>query len=379
MKPNSNQLQSDLRAGHTWVFTYSADGSRLHEGSSTLFYDDRSYRYDGLERMSGFMKWDPQAQPQPIHVSNPTSCRYDPEGQLVQPCDNGAPKLAYEGHNVVAAGNIGLNWSFVHGPALDDPLMGLARWNTGNKRVFFWVTDGQGRHLVFADSTGRLMSGDYELLYGRNGGKYAGGTSSASSFQADRFSTPTIPGLSFFRNRAYDRNTGRWTQEDPIGVAGGLNLYQFNGNNPVMYTDPFGLKECKERGNCIQGEGGEGEARLFEMRHSDVIVPTDASPLLVIGGIQRKAGAAGTKVVSVSEEFVSRAIERGVKPAAIMDALRNPLKVGETVVDALGRPSQQFVGRGVTVVRNPETGNLITLWRTSTHRVQKLLKELGQE
>jgi RHS repeat-associated protein len=119
--------------------------------------------------------------------------------------------------------------------------MGLARWPTGNKKVFFWVTDGQGRHLVFADSTGGLNSGDYDLLYGRNGGKYAGGTSSASSFQADRFSTPELPGVSFFRNRAYDRNTGRWTQEDPIGIAGGLNLYQFNGNNPVAFTDPFGL------------------------------------------------------------------------------------------------------------------------------------------
>ncbi len=36
-----------------------------------------------------------------------------------------------------------------------------------------------------------------------------------------------MPGLSFFRNRIYDQVTGRWTQEDPIRVAGGLNLYQF--------------------------------------------------------------------------------------------------------------------------------------------------------
>jgi uncharacterized protein RhaS with RHS repeats len=50
-----------------------------------------------------------------------------------------------------------------------------------------------------------------------------------------------VPGLSFYRNRAYDQTTGRWTQEDPIGVAGGLNLYQFNGNNPVSHNDPFGL------------------------------------------------------------------------------------------------------------------------------------------
>jgi uncharacterized protein RhaS with RHS repeats len=52
--------------------------------------------------------------------------------------------------------------------------------------------------------------------------------------------------LSFFRNRFYDQQSGRWTQEDPIGVAGGVNLYQFNGNNPVTFTDPFGLDPCRK-------------------------------------------------------------------------------------------------------------------------------------
>jgi hypothetical protein len=34
---------------------------------------------------------------------------------------------------------------------------------------------------------------------------------------------------------------GIFTQEDPIGYAGGINLYGYVGNNPVMYMDPFGL------------------------------------------------------------------------------------------------------------------------------------------
>src|SRR5437879_13865885 len=32
------------------------------------------------------------------------------------------------------------------------------------------------------------------------------------------------------------------TQEDPIGLAGGLNLYGFAGGDPVNFSDPFGLK-----------------------------------------------------------------------------------------------------------------------------------------
>lgn len=30
-------------------------------------------------------------------------------------------------------------------------------------------------------------------------------------------------------------------QQDPIGLAGGLNLYGFAGGDPVNFSDPFGL------------------------------------------------------------------------------------------------------------------------------------------
>ncbi len=33
----------------------------------------------------------------------------------------------------------------------------------------------------------------------------------------------------------------RFTQQDPIGLAGGLNLYGFAGGDPVNFSDPFGL------------------------------------------------------------------------------------------------------------------------------------------
>jgi RHS repeat-associated protein len=48
-------------------------------------------------------------------------------------------------------------------------------------------------------------------------------------------------GQLYMRNRYYDPNSGTFTQEDPIGLAGGLNLYGFAAGDPVNFSDPFGL------------------------------------------------------------------------------------------------------------------------------------------
>jgi RHS repeat-associated protein len=48
-------------------------------------------------------------------------------------------------------------------------------------------------------------------------------------------------GFQYKRNRYYDPVAGTFTQEDPIGLAGGLNLYGYAGGDPVNFSDPFGL------------------------------------------------------------------------------------------------------------------------------------------
>jgi len=42
-------------------------------------------------------------------------------------------------------------------------------------------------------------------------------------------------------NRDYDPVTGRYVQSDPIGLDGGINLFSYAGNSPLINTDLNGL------------------------------------------------------------------------------------------------------------------------------------------
>jgi RHS repeat-associated protein len=42
------------------------------------------------------------------------------------------------------------------------------------------------------------------------------------------------------RVRLYDPQTGRFMNQDPLGLRGGLNLYAYASNNPIVMLDPDG-------------------------------------------------------------------------------------------------------------------------------------------
>lgn len=55
-------------------------------------------------------------------------------------------------------------------------------------------------------------------------------------------------GLHYNRHRYYDAAAGRFISIDPIGLRGGLNLWQY-ADNPIAWIDPLGLAKL-----CCCGE-----------------------------------------------------------------------------------------------------------------------------
>ncbi|GAK54248.1 YD repeat protein [Candidatus Moduliflexus flocculans] len=58
-------------------------------------------------------------------------------------------------------------------------------------------------------------------------------------------------GMVQYEFRNYLPAIGRWMTRDPLGEAGGLNLYAFVGNNPVNWVDPWGLMELPVNPNDV--------------------------------------------------------------------------------------------------------------------------------
>lgn len=81
------------------------------------------------------------------------------------------------------------------------------------------------------------------------------------------------------------------------------------------------------------------------------------------------------KVNAPTKHLIERAVERGVDKESIEDSLKNPLKIGNIKVDKEGRKSKVYIGEKSTVAINPDNGNIITVYKTSSQRVRRLKGE----
>lgn len=72
----------------------------------------------------------------------------------------------------------------------------------------------------------------------------------------------------------------------------------------------------------------------------------------------------GLTIKDVSLHMTARVYQRSVESEWIKDALQNPTNELMIEIDSLGRTSQKYVGKNAIVLVNPESGVLITSWKT---------------
>ena len=212
-------------------YAYNEAGCLTNLNGTTLGWDER-YRLTSAVRDSVF----------DIQYS------YDVLGRKISRTAGVSPatveRYVYNGNQIAADldGSGNLLRTYIWGTGIDN-LLSFTDHTTSN--TYYAIKDIQNTVIALADSGGTIVETyDYDA-YGRTKVFNASGTELPESEIGNRYcfqgrEIDWATGLYYFRARWYNPEDGRWLSKDPIGIAGGLNLYEFCGSNPVNFVDPDG-------------------------------------------------------------------------------------------------------------------------------------------
>jgi len=136
-------------------------------------------------------------------------------------------------------------------------------------------------------------------------------------------------GLYYNYFRDYDPELGRYIQSDPIGLAGGINTYEYVAGNPVRYADPKGL--CPW---CVFGAAVGGGLNAWSQYNSGG--PFDWGSFAastVVGGLGGGLGNL-TKSLSLAKNIAANAYGSALISAGVTASKNELLGTCDSIEDA---------------------------------------------
>ena len=217
----------------TWAYTYDALGRRIGKGllkneevSETSFPHDSGG--NGLENQTRFV-WDGSHLLQEVQ----------PDGR----------------------------YTYIYtDPDSYEPLAQVHNWTTENgessQQTYYFHCDQIGIPREMTDKDGNLLWFGNYTGWGRLKEETKVTDSAYQPFRLQNQYADHETGLHYNFFRYYEPDAGRFVNQDPIGLAGGSNLY-WALQNSQMWADPLGLSSKKSPGTCndpCAGQDPAGEA-----------------------------------------------------------------------------------------------------------------------
>ena len=144
-------------------------------------------------------------------------------------------KYVYDGANVIVdydENNV-VKATYVT-PFLDQNLIMVRGDNT-----YYYTQDGLGSVREVLDAN-QVVKNSYDYYAFGEALNWSETIENRYTFTAREWDKESQ--TNYFRSRNQDPRTGRFLSADPIGYSGGINLYGYVANNPIMRNDSFGLQ-----------------------------------------------------------------------------------------------------------------------------------------
>ncbi|HDR9797799.1 TPA: RHS domain-containing protein [Burkholderia cenocepacia] len=230
----------------------------------------------------------------------------------------------------------------------EDPLQKVPE-RRGDAVVFYYHCDQIGTPQLLTDDDGDVVWEASYKAWGEAREVIARASKAAGivaknplRFQGQQVDAET--GLHYNWHRYYDSDIGRFVSKDPIGLVGGINVYQY-ASNPVEWIDPLGLAprrpaheaSIQRRVNCLKSQG-------FQEHHiiSDKNSQTKNHPLIALAGFDLQSQA--NKIYLPDDESLhpTRSIHNGRHPNIVSTNLSRQMNDAVVIGKQQGWGQKQY-------------------------------------